>query len=447
MSDSEEELFDGAADDEPAPNVMPWANLPQRWGHPWHSMCSYLGAYPAALARSFITLLTEPGDVVLDPFSGRGTTLLECRLTGRIPLASDLNPIAVALTRAKNATIALDDVLARIDGLEAKYDALLYVPEAQVQADDILLIYHPRTLAQLCYLRRRLVWARDVDAFIIGAVLGIMHGAVRQDGSSSYASISMPNTFSMSPEYVRKFVETNRLQRVDRNVFALLRAKVQRLFREGIDLKASGVVVRADAKNLTAVPEFAPYTGKVKLILCSPPYLDVVNYAKQNWIRSWFLSEHPDAISEDLDDNLTLADWLAFAKQVSQQMKTMLAPTGAAVLVIGDVAKANRSVSLAREFIRHMLHDNTFGYVGCLSDHIQTDSKTTRIWKDTKGQATNVDRVVVLANTSPLFDFAGIEEAMFRAASVNMEHVSAAEMAAYARTFAGGHDMPSGKAS
>jgi hypothetical protein len=447
LTSIQDALEDGDAEEDLAASNMPWANLPKRWGHPWHSMCSYLGTYPAALARSFITLLSEPGDVVLDPFSGRGTTLLECRLTGRVPLASDLNPIAVSLSRAKNATVFLADVLDRIDRLERKYDALLYVPEAQVQADNILLIYHPRTLAQLCYLRRRLQWISDVDAFLIGAVLGIMHGSVRQDGSSSYASISMPNTFSMSPEYVRKFVETNRLQRVDRNVFALLRAKVQRLFREGTEFKSAGVVVRADAKRLTEVPEFTSFAGRVKLILCSPPYLDVVNYAKQNWIRTWFLSEHPDAISENLDDNLTLAEWLEFAKQVSEQMKTMLAPNGAAVLVIGDVAKANRSVSLAREFIRHMLHDKIFAYVGCLSDHIQADIKTTRIWKETKGQATNVDRVVVLANRSPVFDFAGIEEAMFRAVSVNMAHVSASEMANYARSFAGGHALPLGEAS
>ncbi len=438
MTEDLEVLQGETAEEVASSSLLPWANLPQRWGHPWHSMCSYLGTYPAALARSFITLLTKPGDVVLDPFSGRGTTLLESRLTGRFPLASDLNPIAVSLSRAKNASVVVEDVLARIDSLEGKYDPLLYVPEAQVQADDILLIYHPRTLAQLCYLRRRLRPDSEIDAFLVGAVLGIMHGAERQDGSSSYASISMPNTFSMSPEYVRKFVETKRLQRVDRNVFSLLRTKVLRLFREGNSFKSSGVVVRADAKRLTAVPAFERYVGRVKLILCSPPYLDVVNYAKQNWIRTWFLSEHPDAISEELDDNLTLVEWLDFAKQVAQQMKEMLVPSGAAVLVIGDVAKANRNVvSLAREFIRHMLHDRTFGYVGCLSDHIQTEIKTTRIWKETKGQATSVDRVVVLANEAPVFDFAGIEEAMFRDAAIDLTHVSANDMASYARSFAG----------
>src|SRR5689334_23953235 len=120
-------------------------------------MCSYLGTFPAALARSLITMLTDEGDVVVDPFSGRGTTLLECRLTGRKALASDLNPIAIALTRAKNASTSLGRVLKRVRELEAGYDPLLYEPEAQVEWDDIRLIFHLKTLAELCYLRRKLL--------------------------------------------------------------------------------------------------------------------------------------------------------------------------------------------------------------------------------------------------------------------------------------------------
>lgn len=418
---------------------IPWSELPQRWGHPWHAMCSYLGTFPAALARSFIATLSDPGDVVLDPFSGRGTTLLEARLAGRIPLASDLNPIAVALTRAKNTNVALNDMLARVSFLEDRYDSVLFIPEAQSEADDIQLIFHPRVLAQLCYLRRRLVPARSaIDEFLVGVVLGIMHGGERQDGTSSYASISMPNTFSMSPEYVRRYVETNRLQRVERNVFQLLRERCERLLRSDTTLLTTGEVARADAKRLDCVEQFAPHKRKVRLVVTSPPYLGVVNYARQNWIRTWFLAEDPERISDDLDDNLTLGGWLDFTGATVRAMREMLRPDGVAVLVIGDVAKSSRSViPLAREFIRRLLHENTFAYVGCLSDHIQTDVKTTRIWKDTKGQATAVDRVVILANRSPEFRTERLGLELFGDESVTVPPLLADDLAAYARAFAG----------
>jgi len=401
-------------------------------------MCSYLGTFPPALAHSMIRVLSDEGDVVLDPFSGRGTTLLEARLLGRVPLASDLNPIAVALSRAKNVGVEMEEVLERLAVLERRYDPVLFVPEAEVQGENILLIYHPHTLAQLVFLRRRLVGSpAAVDQFLVGAVLGIMHGGERQDGTSGYASISMPNTFSMSPDYVRRFVETKRLQRVERNVFQILREKVERLFREDARFAASGVVTRADAKHVSRVPEFAEHVGNVQLVVTSPPYLGVVNYARQNWIRTWFLGEDPESVTDALDDNLTLAEWLDFSEAVVTQLKGMLRPEGVAVLVIGDVAKSSRTVvSLAREFIRRLLHDEVFRYVGCLSDRLPGDAKTTRIWGDTKGKATAVDRVVILSDATPEFQWDRLRGA-FASVPDEIPKASARQIQEYAAAFAG----------
>lgn len=153
---------------------------------------------------------------------------------------------------------------------------------------------------------------------------------------------------------------------------------------------------------MTEVPSFQRYIGKVKLVVTSPPYLDVVNYAKQNWIRCWFLGEAANEIHETLDDNLTLNSWLELMNNVVAQMSRMLTPDGVIVFVMGDVVRSSRSVvSLAREFLRNVMFKNTFDYVGCFSDHLQIGLKTTRIWGDTKGQATTVDRVILLSNRQP----------------------------------------------
>lgn len=355
------------------------------------------------MARSLITMLSEPGDVVFDPFSGRGTTLLEARLTGRVGVATDLNPIAVALSRAKASTVSKADVLDRLSGLETAYDEVLYLPEAHVQSDDIGLIYAPRTLAELCYLRRALdAEATDVDAFLVGVVLGIMHGAERQDGSSAYASISMPNTFSMAPDYVRRYVAEKRLQRVHRDVFGLLRDKVERLFRDDVPAGEGSFADFGDARDMFANPLIGELQGKVDLVVTSPPYLGVVNYARQNWIRAWFLESDVEAVSDDLADNLTLSGWLDFMGTVVKQIRLALNDTGTAVLVIGDVATSSKTtIPLAREFIRRVLHMDLFPYVGCVADRLNVGDKTTRIWKETKGKATAVDRLVFLSDTTP----------------------------------------------
>ncbi len=381
--------------------VSPWAN--KRDNDPFHSLCSYLGAFPPSLANYFIRSFTDEGGMVYDPFSGRGTTLLESRILNRRGIASDLNPIALALSRAKSHKLDVQQILKRIDELEADYDYPLFLPEANAQADAIHLIFHPRTLAQLCYLRLILLHSTNrIDEFLVGAILGVMHGAERKDGTSGYLSISMPNTFSMSPEYVRRFVQTKQLNREFRDVFQILREKTVRNFEKHNFPGVAGVVVECDAKRASKNLQLQPYLGQIDLILTSPPYLGIVNYARQNWIRSWFLDANTEEVSQRLDDDLNLFEWIKFAQDTLIEFKKFLKPEGVGVFVIGDVAKSKNSmIPLAREFATMVREKNIFKNVYVFSDYIQGVDKTTRIWGDTKGKATTVDRIVILSDINP----------------------------------------------
>ena len=78
-----------------------WKDQQRLWGHSFHPMCSYLASFPAGLAHAFIARWSRPGDVVFDPFSGRGTTPLQACAEGRIGVGNDLNPFAYLLTAAK----------------------------------------------------------------------------------------------------------------------------------------------------------------------------------------------------------------------------------------------------------------------------------------------------------------------------------------------------------
>src|SRR6187401_3654882 len=78
-----------------------WKDQQRLWGHAFHPMCSYLASFPAALTHAFIARYSRPGNVVLDPFSGRGTAPLQALAEGRIGVGNDLNPLAQILTAAK----------------------------------------------------------------------------------------------------------------------------------------------------------------------------------------------------------------------------------------------------------------------------------------------------------------------------------------------------------
>jgi len=69
----------------------------QRQANSLHEI-SYRACFKPQLPRFFIERLTLPGERVYDPFMGRGTTLLEAALLGRVPVGCDINPLSAMLT-------------------------------------------------------------------------------------------------------------------------------------------------------------------------------------------------------------------------------------------------------------------------------------------------------------------------------------------------------------
>src|SRR6476620_7396187 len=68
----------------------------QRQAHSLHEI-SYRACFKPQLPRFFIERLTQPGEIVYDPFMGRGTTLMEAALLGRVPIGNDVNPLSVVI--------------------------------------------------------------------------------------------------------------------------------------------------------------------------------------------------------------------------------------------------------------------------------------------------------------------------------------------------------------
>src|SRR5882672_8165612 len=112
------------ATDLPRLGIEPeWKAQQRLWGHPFHPMCSYLASFPAALAHAFIARYSRPGDVVLDPFAGRGTVPLQAGAEGRIGVGNDLNPFAHLLTAAKVEPANRAETATRLAALRLGWNA------------------------------------------------------------------------------------------------------------------------------------------------------------------------------------------------------------------------------------------------------------------------------------------------------------------------------------
>jgi site-specific DNA-methyltransferase (adenine-specific) len=413
------------------PIAPEWKDQQRLWGHPFHPMCSYLASFPAALTHAFIARYSRPGDVVLDPFSGRGTTPLQACAEGRIGLGNDLNPFAHLLTAAKVEPAARAEAMTRLTALRlawsaasAEWTALAErvredpaaldarVPAAGSDARpsagtesvpaEVVVAFHPRTLAQVLLVRTSLHLDRRVDRFLAAALTGILHGK-----SASYLSELMPNTFSMAPRYVRDFAARTGFSSPDRDLFDGLARKLDRLYR--LPPPATpGIALLGDARDTAGRARNAlrarGLPDRARLVVTSPPYLRVVKYGYYNWLRTWFLGFNARAIDAALDDAHHRGPYLAFLREVLADLRTALTDDAVVVLVVGDVEtdrgrRIRGGVGLAERVWEEAAEPEGYRLAGIALDDVHAHRKMTKLWGDEAGRATQIDRILILGAT------------------------------------------------
>jgi site-specific DNA-methyltransferase (adenine-specific) len=408
-----------------------WKDQQRLWGHPFHPMCSYLASFPAALTHAFIARYSRPGDVVLDPFSGRGTTPLQACAEGRIGVGNDLNPFAHLLTAAKVEPPSRSQTATRLAQLRlawnagsagwlalgagvsaAPADAGALVPRAgsgdgpsdgvETVPVEVALAFHPRTLGQLLFVRTTLRLDDRTDRFLAAALTGILHGK-----SASYLSELMPNTFSMAPRYVRDFAARTEFASPDRDVFDGLASKLDRLFRQPPP-RMEGLALLGDARDVARrareALKAAGRPDRARLVVTSPPYLRVVKYGYYNWLRTWFLGFDARAIDAALDDAHHRTPYLAFLREVLASMRPVLTDDAVVVLVIGDVLtdrgrQIRGGVGLAERTWEAAAEPEGYRLAGVALDDVAAVRKMTKLWGDEAGRATKTDRILVLGAT------------------------------------------------
>ncbi len=366
-------------------------------------MVSYLAMFPPALPHFFITQYSKENDLIYDPFAGRGTAPFEACRMGRIGIGNDLSPLALCLIKAKINIPKMSKIKRRLKDLAHHYAP----PSIEGVDTDIKMLFEQHlTLPQLVYLKQSLKLSRSVDNFIMATLAGIIHGKHRKDGTSMYCSIDMPNTFSMAPSYIRNFITKHELKTLRQDVFQLLEYRLDALFapskypQQDMSHYQKGYCFNVDALACSKKVIQKYGQNAISLIITSPPYLKNISYGKYNWIRFWLFQEDFKTFKQDgyklggLKDNLTFESYAHYLQKLFNSWVQVLKPGGRAVVVIGDLHALN-------------LAQATWDWIqangGCalhlesiLEDNPKNSRKTTRIWGAKKGQATKIDRILVL---------------------------------------------------
>jgi hypothetical protein len=287
--------------------------------------------FPEDFVERHILAHTKPGDIVFDPFCGRGTTVFQSLLMNRPSAGIDINPVAACIAGAKSDPPSLIAIMQRIDELEHAFGRRrkqLPAPNAFFEC-----CFHKRTLQQILFLRQKLTWrSNKIDRFIAAITLGALHGESHK--SDRYLSNRMPRTISTKPEYSMRWWKNRGLEPPDRDAFFVLRDLARFRFRLQ-PAPLTGMIQLGDARKTAKL--FPGLRGMVSLIVTSPPYLDVTDYAEDQWLRLWFLGgESFPTTGKFRDDRLTnKAAYWAFLKQVWSGISPLLTSKASIVVRIG----------------------------------------------------------------------------------------------------------------
>ena len=361
----------------------------QRQSHSLHQV-SYRACFKAELPEFFISRLTRPGDTVLDPFMGRGTTPVQAVLMGRKALGSDINPLSVMLARPRLREASIEEVARALAGIDWSRSA----SGADLHADGergLTAFYHPHTLAQLQSLRRWIAERTTTPDADPGPVCDWVRMVAinRLSGHSPgfFSGRSMPPNQAVSAESQRKINARLGITPPERDVSALILKKTRLLLRDGTAPRGAEWRLQTGAAWELGIAE----DGTVDLVVTSPPFLDAVDYAADNWLRCWFAGIDPDEIAIDM--HRSEAAWTAMVRRVLTEQARVLRPGGHVAFEVGEVRKG-------RVFLERLVWQAAGGLPFrrlCVVVNQQQFTKTSHAWGVANGRiGTNTNRIVLL---------------------------------------------------
>jgi hypothetical protein len=300
----------------------------------FHSICPYFAMFPESFALKWILKLTKPGDTVLDPFSGRGTTALTALLSGRSAVACDVNDVAFCLTAAKTNPPAINTLKRRIRALAGEFSEATWASSCIELPTFFHHAFNQKTLAQILYLRSTLAWRTSPkDSMIAALVLGSLHGESK--ANSPYFSNQMPRTIITKPAYSIKFWRDRNLVAPERNIFEILKSRA--IYRyESPRPSGNAVVLNKDMRTLPAYMEkWAP----ARCVITSPPYLNTTSFEEDQWLRLWFLGgpTSPSRNRLSMDDRYLREDhYWSFIADMWRTLGSVTAEHGHVIIRIGS---------------------------------------------------------------------------------------------------------------
>jgi len=349
---------------------------------------SYRACFKPQLPRFFIDILTRKGDVVYDPFSGRGTTVIEAGLSGRDVFANDANPLSRIMTEPRFFPPNRAAVEKRLTALPR---------ESEGATIDLSMFYHPDTEKEIVtlqqYLLNRKADCRDdmIDRWIAMVATNRLTG----HSKGFFSVYTLPPNQAVSQQSQQRINRKRQQTPEYRDTHKIILDKTMSLLRslspaEKKDLQRAGKKARlltADARSTPDIPDTS-----VQLTVTSPPFLDIVQYREDNWLRCWFNGHNEEKIGKQITMARTLDEWTGVMGSVFRELYRITRFGGYVAFEVGEVRK--RTIRLEEHVIPLGISAG-FRCDGVLINQ-QEFTKTSNIWGvNNMASGTNTNRIVI----------------------------------------------------
>lgn len=287
-----------------------------RFAHLTHYLFRYPAKFHPPAVRALLDRYTSPGDLVLDPFCGSGTLLVEAGVAGRHAVGTDIDPVAVFVARAKVQRYAVDRLettvrriqvdLDRLRRSRDEYEDRMHSDQPQQEFEQILAderLWVPAIPNLLHWFRRFVV----VDlARILATVESLDTPAShRMFLRLCFASI-IRSCSNADPVPVSGLEVTAHMKKLDAkgrmiNPFDLFYRAMRRAlsacrsFREQCDPRVHLTVRQTDVTELSR-----HIRTRVDCMITSPPYHNAVEYYRRHQLEMYWLGftrNHQDRLS------------------------------------------------------------------------------------------------------------------------------------------------------
>jgi hypothetical protein len=315
--------------------------------------------------------------------------VIEAGLLGRNVIANDINPLSTILSLPRFHVPELSE-------LEARVSAIPIDPTLRAEMD-LSMFYHPATLIEILSLRKYLQEraASGKEDHLDSWIRMIATNRLSGHSPGFFSVYTLPPNQAVSPASQVKINQKRKQTPPYRNTKSIILKKSRELTRGLTPAQIQSlrrVADRArfcstDARLTDEIPDNA-----VQLTVTSPPFLDVVQYAHDNWLRCWFNAIDAEAVSNKMTVPKSVEDWSVVMEQVFVELFRVTRPGGWIAFEVGEVRRGQIKLD---EHVVPLGVQAGFECEGILVNQ-QRFTKTSNIWgvkNNTIG--TNTNRVVL----------------------------------------------------